>query len=391
MAKKRLLLSGSDEIIPIAKALKDDYDFFALMQPTAKMLKDIDIPCTPIGENVPVVLHSRSLTETARIMSSVITDLPQIVERLPVGARDKFQELIPGFLYQHLGNLALVVLLLDHYKIDGVVLHNDVEPLMRIAAAWARARGKKCLHQPHAIYHEYEKTAPGTDIHDMITASHLAAAGPYQRVWYEKRGFPPENIRETGMLKYDKFVTMGQWKDHARKLLKLDPYRHVVMYFTSWRQDTNLLGCNNGIEEAFVQFLSAMKTMPNVDVLVKSRQSDNLKWHIDTAKNSGIRCLVVAQHLEVCLQAADLVTGYGPTNGFITSAILGKRTVSINGFPDDPEVITVASDTNSMREGIIKSFSEPVPQYLPFLLKYIGPPDGQATKRVIEYVKELFA
>src|SRR3990167_1089526 len=91
---------------------------------------------------------------------------------------------------------------------------------------WGHTHKMARLHNPPAIYMDVGRGAPGSDVHDLVTATHLAASGPYQRAWYEQRGFAVENIRETGLPQFDDVKVFP--REYACAALKLDVNKPVI-------------------------------------------------------------------------------------------------------------------------------------------------------------------
>jgi hypothetical protein len=310
---------------------------------------------------------------------------------LTPGPAKFLREDLRGYLLPRLGDLTMAVMALDEIKPELVILHNDVEPVTRAAALWAKVHDVACLHVPHAVYMDVEKGAPGSDVHDLITASHLAAAGPFQRAWYERRGFPPGNVRETGLPQFDAYARLTRSRKKARHMLRLDPHRPVVVYASSWAQGTNLLGVHSGVETSYLEFLEATKKLPDVQPVVKTHpRGDNVDWHVERAKEAGVACAVTPHHLEVVLRAADAILAYGPSNVLLEAAFVpGLRLLATHGYPDDGAVKKV--DGRDVAEALHESLTDPAPDTLAFRVKYVGPPDGRAWERIAAFAEELLA
>ena len=400
---KPIVIAPHSLFLPVVKQMVADIGkelpIYALHPAFAKNLQDIDIAAKSLGDVVDQEVRARSFQEAARVLSTVRRPRAG-PDGLDEGALAFLENGLAGFLYPRLGDLALLALSLDKVQPGLILLHNDVEPMMRLAALWARAHGVPCLHVPHAIYLDNPGRGPaGTDVHDLISASYLAAAGPYQRGWYEERGAVPDNIRETGLPQYDKWAMIKFGHEQARAILKAERLRPLIVYASSWRQDTNLLGCHDGVEESYRAFLQAACSIGGAQFLVKTHPNGrNDDWHLEQAKAAGISCMVTSMHLEVVLAAADVVVAYGPSNLLMEAAsIPGLRLLCIGGFADDPEVLSIPEEadqskqTQLLAQAIGKALSGQQPNTLNFRLKYMGVPDGQAYLRVAKFVGELWA
>ena len=309
----KILLSYYPRFIPIARALqKQGHEIIAMHPGMAKMLNDADIPTTALNDLMAPIDRMAALNYSAEVLSKVY---PINMNGLESGPTRFVQNDIRAFMYQRLSDVSALVAVTHRVHPDLIMVHNDVEPGTRAIAMWAKSNSVPCLHVPHAVYMDVGRGAAGTDVHDIVTATHLAAAGPYQRAWYEERGMKPENVRETGLPQFDHFPVHERTR--ARRLLKIDLARPVIAYATSWRQDTNLLGCHDGIEEWYRHFIEAIKLLPGVQVIIKTHPSatqENLQFHANIAKENGVHCIITPIHLEIVLSAADMLIAYGPSN-----------------------------------------------------------------------------
>ena len=283
----------------------------------------------------------------------------------------------------------------DTLKSDLFIVHNDVEPLLRLLALYALAHAIPCLHVPHAVYCDtVSRGQAGTDIHDLVTASYVAVAGPYQAEWYESRRLQqrmPTQVIPTGLPQFDRLTTPLMERRRACQLLRLDQARPVVMYFSSWRQDTNLLGCHDGVEEAYAAFLAAAKTLPDVQFVIKTHpRGNNLQQHMQEADKAGVRAVVTDNHLDIILCAADLVLTYESSNVILDAACIpGIRLAAVSGFAQDEAVETLPPQGAAIAEAIQALLSAPPRDVSLFRHKYLGVVDGKAKDRVAALAAEL--
>ena len=388
----RILVSAQPLWQPLLKLLarQTNCTFFAMHPEFAKSLRDLDLNAQPLGYGID------GHTLRAAAYSHAVRSLTELAKQKHLGplhpqCRRYLEDTLPSYLYPRLGELATLVEAVDRTRPDLILLHNDVEPSTRAVALWAKAHHIPCLHIPHAVYIDGFGRGPiGTDVHDLVTASHIAVAGPYQDTWYSSRG---GHTRLTGLPQFDKWATPRVPREQAHSLFGLSSDRPVVLYASSWRQDTNLLGCHDGVEESYLNFLQAMKQLPEVQVIVKTHpRASNLPWHVEQAKAAGVPCVVTPHHNEVAFQAADLVLSYGPSNFLIDAAHHDHlRLAAIHGFAEDSVVQTLTEKVDNLRDGIAQMLSEPVFDLKGFVYKYAGIPDGGATARIADYARALLA
>lgn len=389
----KILISYSPHFIPLAKLLHaDSHELYTTHPDFAKQLNDIDIPAKALSSN------SRDKSTAYRLSTHLIAAIYNEDIMSPMGLlRPEVYEAVkldlPPYLYPRIPEISAFISSLESLHPDLIIVHNDVEPMMRACAQWALSNNVPCLHIPHAVYIDnFGRGAPGTDIHDIVTASHIAVAGPYQANWYRNRG---GNIHVTGLPQHDKWPLIANKPDReqACHLLGVSPSQPVVTYASSWRQDTNLLGCHDGVEEAYINFLQAASQLQETQFIIKTHprsSQQSLQWHIEKAKELGVTCSVTPLHNELVLQATDALVAYGPSNILIEASFFSQiRLISINGFEHDPEVVTCNEAPASIHESIITALREgPVPTQS-FTYRYAGIPDGMATARIYSLIRDL--
>ena len=386
-----IIFSTQPSLIPVIKQLYQKHQIYTIHPQFSKLLEDSDIKIPFVATLVTANEQRMSTTLASQAHAELYQLRPQN-EALPKStnewlARGGFAE----YFYPRLGDLALALQAIELAKPDLFVLHNDVEPLHRLLALWAKAHDVPVLHVPHAIYMETEERGPvGTDVHDLVTATHLAAAGPFQAQWYRDRS-PGLQIYVTGLPQFDRLVKQRIDRVRAAKLLRLDPAVPTMVYMSSWRQDTNLLGCHSGVEDTYVNFLRAYQQIPDLQLIVKCHpRGNNTEWHAQQAEKLGITCAVTAEHLDVTLMVADLIFSYGPSNVVLEAATLpGIRLLASSGFPSDPEVTVTGDETEDIFTGIAKAMLAPAPDHTRFISKYMSVIDGQAYLRIANLIEKL--
>ena len=386
-----IILSSQPSWLPVIKQLPADYQLYCLQSQFTKTLNDIDIPAKSIAE----MLDDRARATAMRDASKLHVELAQCA--MPVFEHSKQvtqwlgEQGIARYFYPRLVDLSLAISALENSKSDLLVLHNDVEPLHRLLAFYARKRQIPVLHIPHAIYFDTPERGPiGTDVHDLVTADHLAAAGPFQAQWYHTRD-PKQHIYMTGLPQFDRLAHQKRDRERACKLLHLDPYKPILVYMSSWGQTTNLLGCHNGVEDTYRNLLLAMRELPDIQLVVKCHpRGNNVEWHAKLAHEMGQRAIVTAEHLDAVLMVADTVLSYGPSNVVLeAAAIPGTRLMAIDGFMADPEVLTISGEVNDIITGIAQVFTQPPIDTSNFLARYLGILDGKAATRIAQLIQKL--
>jgi len=391
MASKKVMFSPSPEFLRLAKLAAADFEIGSLHSGFARELANLDLKVADLAATVT----SGTQRLAARSAVAALTRFAQSIGQAADGLRPDIysvaQEELPGLVYARLGELALMVAALDAYRPDLLVLHNDVEPNLMAAAAWAREHGIPAIHVPHAVYMDHaERARVGYDIHDVVTATHLAAAGPFQAAWYAARGMDKESIRLTGLPQFDRWARPIS-QEEARRILKLRLNQPVVVYASSWAQATSLAGIHGGVEKTYQAFLEAAQHFPpEIQVVVKVHPSGrNLPFHLEEARKAGLRCLVTAAHLDVVLPAADLLLSYGPSNIILEGAFLPWVRLAVTHDMKEPGVTVVGTDAQNIFDGVRELLSRPPADATALLDKYCYPRDGQAAMRIVQWMREL--
>lgn len=393
MANKTLLISHHPPFIPICRHLaQQGWRFLCLNPEFAKTLADLDLPVKHLGEYTGG-LQDRAFSEASRL----ITAAPLSLHRNGLGpeAMGFIGQMLPAFLYPRLGDLILLILSLDRAKPDAILLHNDVEPLTRTAALWGKARSIPTLHVPHSVYIDVNRGGIGTDIHDMITASFLAAAGPYQRQWYEARS-KEVKVRETGLPQFDRWATMEFDRERARRkiLSRFDPGKPIVVYASTWPQITNALGASDGWAYTYIEFLKAAKNL-DLQILVKLHPrsvEDSHRWHAQQMAKLGISGYLTAMtdYNPLVLAAADLLVVYGGSNLILEgSHVPSLRLMTTAGYETDAEIGQIGAGVSEMTTAIGDWLYRPAANTTRLRQKYLGVGDGKASERIGDWIEEL--
>jgi len=367
----RVLISGGPAFLEIAKAIRAD-EYVTLFRGVGKALLDADLPVKDISEffqredwpEIWTWIHAASKSMNGAVLSAEAA----------------------GFVITRVAHFLPNVVALDRAKPDVVVLHNDVEPTTRLAAMWARARGVPCVHVPHAVYVDHPWRGPlGSDIHDIVTASHIAAASPYQARWYHERTGDSE-IQITGAPRWDWIARWNVSKERARKLLHIPPDALVVTYATSWAQKTSEEGASVDPFSHFLEFLEAVKNTPILLIVKLHPSQTDGQRYAQAVAESEIRAIVTAAHLPYVLTASDLVITFGPSNVVIEAAALGKP-VACHAAPFPMHGVHWFEKPSG--EQIMSLALGGMPPSRDALSVFSGPLDGMSTKRVASWVREL--
>jgi len=381
----KALISSSQHLVPVVKqmSISGDWDIVTIHPQVAQSLTNLDISARPLIDIATPYIRNQSLTYSARIVAELYSRDYE-GNHLEPAVKNFINNEIPSLVYADLPDIAIFCLVLDEYKPDVILLHNDVEQINRAAAFWAKVNNIPCLHIPHAIY---QNTENAHDIHRIITASHLASAGSFQSEWYVDCGMPPDHIFQTGLPQFDKFATMALDKRRSKAGLDIEQRQPVVCYTSSWRQDTNLAGMHDGVMETYEVVLQCAKRMPDIKFVIKTHPSgNNAPQHLEKAKEMGAKVAVTPHHLQQCLMAADLLLAYGPSNTILEGAhIPWLRLACTSGFEKDPEVHKINTDppdVEMLMAAIGEILSQPPIDATRLRTKYLGPCDGQNYKRV---------
>jgi hypothetical protein len=395
----KVLLGYHSSFLTIAREIRKrhpDAELISLHPMFTKQLVDADIPAKSLGDYATDETREACFTAAVEIMSEANAFLKRR-EKIPLApqVRARVMKHMPAHLYSKLPEMALLALVMDRACPDIAILHNDVEPATRLVALWCKSHNVPCIHVPHAVYldHNDIDKVPGGDIHEIVTASHLAAAGPYQAAWYLARGMGQDKIRVTGLPQHDHWAALKPDRERALRLLKLNPEQPVVTYASSWSQSTNLLGCHGGVETCYQAFLEAARVIPEVQFIVKCHPNSNSsERHAEVADRLGVKCLVTDQHLPVILQATDLLISFGASNIILDAAhIPWVRLASTEGFREDPEVMGVAPNPPAFVQLITSALNRPPVDTGRLRAKYLGYDDGRAYSRIVDFAEELTA
>jgi len=390
----KVFITPHPDFIVLAKELSKSCEIITVSKEFIDALTNVDVNVIDLNS----VLSQKQLIsiriDSLLLTSEIVNKLPNKSEFLPDESKSAVLLDKSGVLVADIGrrinDFVAIVKCLDSAKPDMVIVHNDVDNTTRTIALWAKANNVPCLHIPHSIYLDTNER-PKDDVHSHLSASHSVASGPFHAEWLVNNGMKPENVFITGIPTFDK-VSKKYNVDHMRRLLKVNPNFPVVTYMSSWRQDTNLLGCHTGVEDTYINFLESAKKLiaDGIQVIVKCHPSgNNVSWHVSEAGKHGVRCIVTDKHLGPIVSVSNIIVSYGPSNVVIESAIMNPDCglIAINGFYSDKEVVSI-SEKDDMYTAIVSELSF-VTDKSSFIKKYVSYPDGKSIDRIIKVVGEI--
>ena len=387
-----ILFTPAQQFIPIAHALQQKgHNIATLSGPFTDTLRKLDIPARTIGD-WGNGLQEQALIEAGKIVKSAMS--PVSTAGLGVGPTKFMEEKRGAFIYNKMHDLALLTLCLDKAQPELAIMQNDVEPLNRVIALWCDKNRVPCLHVPHAVYQDINRGPAGTDIHDKVTASHIAVAGSFQHKWYQMRGVSPGHMAETGLPQFDRWAKGPIERQRAQRLLKLDPEKPTIIYGSTWPQGTNILGINDEWMVTYLSFLEAVKSMspqPNVLVIVhRSGGEQNWQWHVQVAQNMGVKAAISPHHFDMMLAAGDAFLAFGGSNMLLDgSHVPGLRLLSTHGYDNDPEVTRVEMNPADIKAKLQAVLSAPRGDLGRFQTKWLGWVDGGNAGRVVAFADGL--
>lgn len=367
----RVLISGGPEFVSLARLIEAD-EYLAIFPTVAKALSDADLKARSLDSFSERQDWFQAWAWVRAAAMSLNGAIPS-----PEAA---------GFVLSRAVQLLPNIIALDKAKPDVAVVHNDVEPVTRLIALWAKARGVPCIHVPHAIYVDHPWRGPkGTDVHDLVSASHIAAVGPYQARWYAERSDDAE-IRITGAPRWDWIAKWTVSKERARHLLHIPQDAFVVTYATSWGQKTSREGFSIDPFEHFQEFLRAVKETPLLLIAKLHPSQRDGQRYIQAMTDAGVKGLVTAFHLPHVITASDLVVTFGPSNVVIEAAALGRRVAChLAPFPG----LNVPWFQEPHPDDLMQLVLAGPPIDKAALAEFSGPLDGRSCYRVAAWIREL--
>lgn len=416
-----IILSGGNSVQPLVARmnnkgqvleprLSEDFDIGILYPQVAEAMSKTELPVfhideggTPQDQNdglnwaaLACVLYLKAVQRQRQ--NKVKACLPDGKIFKTVG--DGLTDWMPGFVLSSCARLrtrlAVWRRLWDERDVRLVVTHEDVCEDTRSLVQLAKARGTPTLHIPH-YNHGTGYGLP--DVHDKLLCDWVAVTGEYMVEWYLARGVERDRIRVTGHPFWDRLVDFKRDQLWAKHALGLDSYRPVLTYATDWVLWTTLGYKAETAQDGWATVLDAYKGLQRHgwQLLCKvhpNARITNDKWHADIAQENRIPCAVTSRHLEVVLQATDILVCNGFSNVVSEAAMAGVPSISMGlGYVDEPACPNVPYDPQELYQAIgdvAKNKQVWEDELRPqFLERYVGPNDGKAAERVVEWCREL--
>jgi len=285
----------------------------------------------------------------------------------------------------------------DSHDVRLVVTHEDVAEDTKALVQFARAQGTPTLHVPHFNHGSLPRPMP--DLHDSINCDYAAVAGTYMRGWLAERGMDPDHIRITGHPAWDRYAHINPDRYWARAMMRLNPARKAVCYAADWVLWTTLCYHEHTPQAGWRAMLGAAKALTQEGWILICKahpgaKETNAAWHAKTAEDTGVECVVTDRHLDVVLQAADVFVSNGFSNIIAEAAMAGVPGITLGpGYLDEPAVPGVEYDAEALYLKIkeVQATREAWQEKLlpAFMTRFVGPNDGQAADRIVEWCREL--
>jgi hypothetical protein len=297
-------------------------------------LQNLSIESKPINSFFNPELNDKAVRSARQVMDEL--DKRLTYKSCPISMSGTFA----GSIFSSILDLSILSYVLDEVKPNVILVHNDVEPAMKLLCDWGKAHGVPSFHVPHSIYLPVEKGDVGDDIHDIMSATHVVAGGMYQAQWFGERGV--KNILPLGLPQFDNLYHVKARPKTAREQFGLDLHIPVLLYASSWRQDTNMAGMHDGVIESYKKLLEVVRLLGDrVQLLVKCHpRGRNGQVHVELAQEMGVDCLITEAHLETCLEAASFVLCYSVSNLLLEASFFPWLKLGCTlGFDNEREVL----------------------------------------------------
>jgi hypothetical protein len=399
-AKKPVLVTlGGPNGVPLWHSLSEYYRLAFLDSSAGQLAEQMGVPDVLYVERFiePAkvnIARAEALWQTWKVMGAVQSGSLLLHPDVDGLRRPTLQGWLP-ISFVELATAAYVRIfgligLLEKEGMAGIVVHEDVTPLGRVAVQFGNAENVPTLHMPHANHF----LKPGTvDIHCETIGTYIGASGTYMKDWYEACGVPSSNITVTGGCQFDRFYKdlSIPSKDSARRALGLPADGLVLTYGTTWAQYTGVWGDpEKDLERGWQSMLAAAKEM-SAYLLVKMHpgQGGNpeKKYEADM-KAAGVKGAISRQHGDFFLRAADCLVTQGSSNLAVEAAILGTPSVELylcsSKYPD-------FGPKGTWGEGLAQLILEAIARgpLVDFVQQMNFDNDGKAVERTVEWIRGI--
>lgn len=380
----RILVSSHTPFIPIIQQLHaKKHEIVVMDAGFAQNLANLSIECKPVNSFFNPELNNKAIRSARTVMDQM--DKRLNYKSCPISINGTFM----GSVFSGVLDLCILSYVLDAVQPNAILVHNDVEPAMKLLCDWGRSHNIPSFHVPHSIYLPVEKGDVGEDIHDVMSATHVLVAGLYQAQWYGQRGM--KNIIPLGLPQFDNLYSIAAHPKVARQQLGLDLYKPVLLYASSWRQDTNMAGMHDGVTESYKKLLETVRLLGDrIQLLVKVHpRGNNGDIHVKMAQEMGVNCLVTESHLMTCLEASSMVLCYSVSNLLFEATFFPWLKVACtHGFDDDQEVFKINLEDIpiiELSQMFLQVLDTKTPNYTQFREKYIGY-CGDASSKIVKFL-----
>jgi hypothetical protein len=271
----------------------------------------------------------------------------------------KAEEWVAGYVMKELVRILPNLFALDSLKaqrkVIGMVLHEDMSNDCAYFAMWARANKVPSVQIAHGAYgHLKERKNEDYDIHRQLIADQICVWNEGQQAYLLRGGVEPGRIHLTGHGMTDIWATLQPDREHAKKLLGLDPARPAVLYVSSWVNRLGPYTIEEELDRRFDTFLEGFKLTPNFQLVVRPHPGTHKwtpEWHAEQMRAHKVQGIVGAGELVPLVEAADVL--FSPMNSMldIEASIINRpgvtyckdREPSRRGFymlcEDDPQSV----------------------------------------------------
>jgi hypothetical protein len=331
---------GSINQLPLMEALMEEYRFVVGNTVIANTAKDMGMEIAVMEDAFDPTLMDQVKLKTLWLQQRIMEELssgslvsldPDVEALRPPALQQWFPNITFDTIHAAILRLRAFERIIEEHGIAGVLVHDDVTIEGRSLVAIGEHHGVPTLHIPHANHFIQPNT---NDIHTVTRAANLGVAGNYMYNWYKTAGVDPERMTKIGSPQLDEVYRDAERLDqpHARRCFGLDEDGIVLLYATSWAQQTDAWG--RGQEDLFEGtkwFLETAK-QNNAQVILKLHPHEgeqNAVRYKEMAESSGLYSVLTSHYLPYTLSACDVVVTQGSSNLAIEAGIFGKPTVEM--------------------------------------------------------------
>ncbi len=269
----------------------------------------------------------------------------------------------------------------------------------RACALMARQRGVPTLLLTHATSLSQEINA--YDLTDRVTV-----VGPKTRDDLIAKGLPSASIAVVGDPAIDFLFEPGaeSWKERLCARLQLDPSTRLILLVSSY---TTFRVPVQEKKALFTWTFQAAQQLDDVQIVVKAHPNENLPVLQEQMAAWGMDGLPLVQHVSIyeLIQVADLVVMIASMAGLEAMA-LGRPVVAMWGAEADYNSYFPYGESGAV--ALVRRAEEALPVFRLLLddaaarsrqiergqelaRRYMRPPDGHTTARIVELMTELVA